>query len=120
MTRLRTLKARRNHTLERNHRKLNGQNAMKKPKQKITTPVIIPDLKPLTLSQIAKLIVKDWGVPNYAAKPYLQAMANLSTVNDKYGLESGTSVVRYFLSNAASYRGELAKAIKAELRERVK
>jgi hypothetical protein len=91
---------------------------MKKPtvKQEVT----IPDLKTLTISQIAKLIIKDWGVVNYAAKPYLQAMNELKTVNDKYGYDSGASIVRYFLSNAGSYRGEMARAIKKELNFRLK
>jgi hypothetical protein len=33
-----------------------------------------------------------------------------------YGNDSGESIVRYFLCNAASYRGEKAKAFKAELK----
>lgn len=91
---------------------------MKKPSPK--TEVTIPDLKPLTISQIAKLIIKDWPVVNYAAKPYLMAMNSLRTLDDKYGLDRGASVVRYFLSNASSYRGEMARAIKKELNLRLK
>jgi hypothetical protein len=91
---------------------------MKKPTSK--TEATIPDLKTFTLSQIAKLVMKDWGVVNYAAKPYLMAMNELKSVEDKYGYDSGASIVRYFLSNASSYRGDLARAVKAELRNRVK
>lgn len=90
---------------------------MKKPAPK--PEVVIPDLKPLTLSQIAKLIMRDWGVVNYAAKPYLMAMNDLRTVDDKFGTDSGSSIVRYFLANAASYRGEIARAVKKELRLRL-
>jgi hypothetical protein len=96
---------------------MKGSRGMKKPSLK--TEAVIPDLKALTISQIAKLIMKDWGVVNYAAKPYLQAMNELKTVNDKYGHDSGASIVRYFLSNAASYRGDLARAVKKELRLRL-
>jgi hypothetical protein len=89
-----------------------------KPKPKSGMPV--PDLKQLTIAGIAKLIIKDWGVPNYAAKPYLIAMNELQTLNSQYGLDSGASIVRYFLANASSYRGPIAKAVKAELRLRLK
>jgi hypothetical protein len=91
---------------------------MKKPSPK--TEAAIPDLKPLTIGQIAKLIIKDWPVVNYAAKPYLIAMNSLRTLDDNYGLDSGASVVRYFLSNAGSYRGEMSRAIKKELNLRLK
>lgn len=92
---------------------------MKKAKT-VKLEVTIPDLTAMSLSKIAKLVMKDWGVVNYAAKPYLMAMNELNSVQDKYGYDSGASIVRYFLSNASSYRGELARAIKAELRNRVK
>jgi hypothetical protein len=69
-----------------------------------------------TLSQIASEVRKDWQKVNFAAKPYLDAMAQLSTINDNYYFDSGKSVVLYFLSNASSWRGEKAKAIKAELK----
>ena len=53
---------------------------------------------------------------NYGAVPYLDAMACLGSIKDKYGLDSGTSIVRYFLSNATSWRGPMARKIKAELK----
>lgn len=73
-----------------------------------------------SLSTIAHEIEADWskigkGI-NYAAKPYLDAMKSIDQVSDKYGLDSGRSVVLYFLSNAASYRGDTAKRLKAELK----
>lgn len=67
------------------------------------------------LSTIAREIRKDWKNVNYAAKPYLDAMATLETMNDKYGYDDASSVVIYFLSNATSWRGDTARAIKAEL-----
>lgn len=68
------------------------------------------------LYEIAATIRKDWKNVNYAAKPYLEAMSALSTVEDKYGFDSGRSIVLYFLSNAGSWRGEVAKATKLELK----
>lgn len=70
-----------------------------------------------SLSTIASEIRKDWGVKvNYAAKPYLSAMAGLDSINDQYGYDDARSIVLYFLSNASSWRGENAKRIKAELK----
>ena len=52
----------------------------------------------------------------FHAAPYLRAMRELSAITDNYLLDSGKSVVRYFLANASTYRGETARRIKAELR----
>jgi hypothetical protein len=68
------------------------------------------------LYEIAREIRKDWSPVNYAAKPYLDAMRELSSIDDDYYADSGRSVVLYFLSNAASWRGENARRIKAELK----
>lgn len=71
--------------------------------------------------EIAREIRKDWGSKvNFAAKPYLDAMMNLESINDNYYFDSAKSVVLYFLSNASTWRGETAKRIKAELREMCK
>ena len=72
------------------------------------------------LYAIAREIRNDWskqgkGV-NYAAKPYLDAMADLNSITDNYMYDSGKSVVLYFLCNATSWRGETAKRIKSELK----
>lgn len=69
---------------------------------------------------IAQEIYKDWKNVNYAAKPYLEAMATLDSIDDDYFQDSGKSVVMYFLSNASSWRGETAKKIKAELNKMLK
>lgn len=74
----------------------------------------------MTIREIAAFIEKDWVKVNYAARPYLDAMYSLETVGQNYGADSGKSVVLYFLSNAASYRGENAKAVKKELNKRIK
>jgi hypothetical protein len=69
-----------------------------------------------SIRSIALDIRKEWAKVNYAAKPYLDAMLELNSINDKYYNDSAKSVVLYFLSNAASFRGERAKALKAELK----
>ncbi len=74
----------------------------------------------LSLAGIAGVVRRDWAKVNYAAKPYLDAMSELNSINDEYYCDSGRSVVMYFLANANSWRGEVAKAIKAELKKRLK
>ena len=73
-----------------------------------------------SLSAIARDIRADWKPVNYAAKPYLDAMSGLDSINDKYIYDSGRSIVLYFLSNASSWRGDKARAIKAELKALLK
>jgi len=64
---------------------------------------------------IAREIYADWTKVNYAAAPYLEAMLSLDSIEDPYMFDSGRSVVAYFLSNAATWRGETARRVKAEL-----
>ncbi len=69
------------------------------------------------LYEIAREIRKDWGAKvNFAAKPYLDAMMCLDSIDDNYYFDSAKSVVLYFLCNAGTWRGETAKRIKAELK----
>lgn len=70
-----------------------------------------------TLSTIAYEISKDWKKPYFGAVPYIQAMSTLGDIKQPYGYDSGESIVRYFLSNATSWRGDTARRIKSELKE---
>lgn len=72
------------------------------------------------LNEIAREIDENWTAPYYGAVPYLRAMLGLKSISDYCGNERGSSVVRYFLSNAGSWRGDVARRVKAELREMVK
>ncbi len=72
------------------------------------------------LHEIADEIKGDWKKVYFGAEPYLSAMRSLDSVHDNYYLDSAKSIVRYFLGNATTWRGETAKRIKAELREMVK
>lgn len=76
------------------------------------------DIGQLTLSDIAKKISIFWTNPYFGAKPYLSAMRQLNHINDNYGLDNGKSIVLYFLANAGSWRGPIAREIKAELKKR--
>jgi hypothetical protein len=78
------------------------------------------NLSDMTIAQLAKTISNDWSKVNYAAKPYLYAMLYLESIHDRYFQDDGKTIVRYFLSNASTYRGELAREIKAELNKRLK
>lgn len=69
-----------------------------------------------TLGMIANEIRKDWNPVWFGAKPYLNAMATLESINDNYGMDSGKSIVLYFLSNATTWKGETARRIKKELK----
>ena len=73
-----------------------------------------------TLNEIAREIRKDWKNVYFGAEPYLDAMSGLENVNDTYGFDSGKSIVLYFLSNASTWRGEVAKRIKKELNDMAK
>jgi hypothetical protein len=72
--------------------------------------------RPRKIYQIAGAIFHNWKKVNYAAKPYLDAMLSLSDIDDKYMMDDARSIIRYFLCNAGSWRGPVAKAIKAELK----
>lgn len=69
-----------------------------------------------SLSTIAREIRADWKKPYFGAVPYLDAMLTLNSVADPYYYDSGESIVRYFLANAAAWRGETAKRVKLELK----
>lgn len=72
------------------------------------------------ISTIAREIRRDWKNVNYAARPYLDAMASLDSVDDRYYNDSAKSIISYFLGNASAWRGDVAKSIKAELKAMVK
>lgn len=72
------------------------------------------------LTEIASDIQEHWEKPYFGAVPYIEAMSTLEKVDDSYYYDSGRSIVNYFLSNAATWRGHDAKRIKAELKALLK
>ena len=80
------------------------------------TNIIIPD----KISEIARMIERDWKNVYFGARPYLDALYSLNKITDTYGSDSGESVVNYFLCNAKSWRGETARQVKKKLNQLVK
>ena len=73
-----------------------------------------------TLCEIACMISRDWKKPYFGAVPYLEAMLTLVSIEDKYLYDSGKSIVLYFLANAQTWKGEVAREVKKELNRRAK
>ena len=69
-----------------------------------------------SIKEIAKEIKSDWKKVYFGAVPYLDAMHTLNSIEDNYIYDSGKSIVRYFLANAQSWRGDTARRVKAELK----
>lgn len=70
------------------------------------------------LHTISQEIIKDWGMKmSPHAKPYVNAMRYLVSIEGQYGADSAQSVVLYFLSNASAWRGDVAKRVKEELKQ---
>ncbi len=78
----------------------------------------IKQLRPI--SAIAKEIKWNWRNVYFGAVPYLDAMMSLDSIDEMYGMDSAKSVVLYFLANASTWRGDIARRIKKELNELVK
>jgi hypothetical protein len=78
----------------------------------------------MTVSDIAREIEREWskqkGGVNFGARPYLDAMRSLNSFDESFGMDSGRSIGAYFMSNASQFRGPKAKALKAELKKRLK
>jgi hypothetical protein len=77
-------------------------------------------LKSKSIAGLAAVIARDWKNVNFGAVPYLDAMRSLENISDTYGADSGKSIVAYFLCNAKTWKGDTAKAVKAELKRRIK
>ena len=58
---------------------------------------------------------KHWRHKYIHALAYVEPMLSLNTIDDKYGFDSGRSIVAYALGNLNTWRGEKAREIKKEL-----
>lgn len=76
----------------------------------------VEEVAPRPLSVIAAEIAADWRPVNYAAVPYLQAMIELDSTDQMYGADSAREIISRFVGNASSWKGDVARRIKAELR----
>ncbi len=73
-----------------------------------------------TISQIAREIKKEWKPLYFAAVPYVNAMLEINSIDDTYGVESARGMVRGFLTNAQTWRGPKAREIKLKLNNLLK
>lgn len=69
------------------------------------------------VSEIAGVIQKNWQNIHFSAQPYLDAMFEIQDVNENYYHDSAKSIIFYFLSNATTWRGEIARNVKAKLKQ---
>lgn len=76
---------------------------------------------PRPLNKIAAEIITIWrtkppsqNTMRFAA-PYVQAMLDIRSCRDMYGMEYGDMIVAYALNNLAQWRGDDARRIKSEL-----
>jgi hypothetical protein len=71
------------------------------------------------LYEICNEIRKDWRpMPNYA-KAHFEAIECATDISEMYGLDSVKSEVCYFLSSASTWKGDVARRIKIELKQMV-
>jgi hypothetical protein len=61
----------------------------------------------------ADCIGKNWYL---YAEPYVSALKQVSRIDDLYYADTAESLVAYALANLGSWRGDKARAIKAELK----
>ena len=73
-----------------------------------------------TPSEVALDIQKNWKNMSPHARPYVQAMRQLYSVDDMYGYEDGRGIINRFLANASTWRGDTARSIKKELKQMLK
>jgi len=91
------------------HLRIVQPNEKHRPLKQIAIEIVADDIR--------KVFVGERGKISVHAKPYVLAMMKMNQIEDNYGLDSGTSIVLYFLSNAQTWQGEKARAIKKELKE---
>ena len=72
--------------------------------------------QPRQLHQIGREIAQTWKNPYFGAVPYIEALLYLTGMDSTYGHEDAESIVLRFLNEAATWRGEDARRVKAELR----
>ncbi len=69
------------------------------------------------ICDIASDIKREWKKPYYGAVPYLDAMLSLKDKTSRYIADDAEMIVVTFLTNASSFRGGNAKALKEELKK---
>jgi hypothetical protein len=75
-------------------------------------------LPAMRLNEIGQTILDNWEKVYFGARPYLDAILMLDDIKQDFGMDSGKSIVIYFLGNATTWRGEVARLVKKELKSR--
>jgi len=75
------------------------------------------NLNKTSLYDIVQIIKQDWKSVYFSAKPYLEAMEHLNSINGSIGQDSGREIILYFLINSKQWKGQTAREIKLHLRE---
>ena len=78
------------------------------------------DLKNMRLSQISDLIYRNWNNMPLNAYRYVEAMFQLDNINESFNNETGVEIISYFLANAKSWQGDVAKDVKQYLNNLIK
>ena len=98
--------------------------SVKPAKSSEVKPETSTKIKEGNLSDISRVIRRDLKAQNkkvpFGAEPYLQALDTMDNIGDMYGADRGSSIVAYALSNLSSYKGPVAREVKAELNRRLK
>jgi len=75
-----------------------------------------------TIADLGHVIANDWRKPYFGAVPYIDAMQEIGVRDPRgaaYYADRADDIVAYFLANAGSWRGDTARAVKAELKKRI-
>jgi|688.fasta_scaffold641271_1 hypothetical protein len=81
------------------------------------------DLSPFTVDALARFALNDPTLTGNArtfARPYLEALTACETLADNYGADSARMLAAYAVSNLGAWRGDSARAWKAEMNARLR
>ena len=94
--------------------------ATEKPKPAVSTT----DYSQMSLGEIAGHMRRAWnqqkGGVYFGAAPYLSSLSGMQDMSSRDMTDDASTVVGYLLANASTFRGPEAKAIKDELKRRLK
>lgn len=76
-------------------------------------------LAKMALDELFVLVRHDWRKPYFGAVPYIAALSRCRSLDTVFIAEPARDLVPYFLANAGTWRGPVARAVKAELKRRL-
>jgi hypothetical protein len=74
-------------------------------------------LSKMSIKEIAKFIIDDWGKTSKVPRHYLEPMLEIETLDEMYYADTAYSVVAYFVSSASGWKGFNARVTKKYLKE---